>query len=201
MGDRLRRPSLWPAGRAARSNRSPTITAADLKDYVRRVFARDTLKIAIVGDIDRRAAGRLVDKVFGGLPAKGTLTAVAEMQPQGLGQKISIDLDVPQSVLTLGGARHRAQRPGLHAGLRGQPRARRRLVLVAALSRGARGARPRLFGVQHPDPARSHGAVHDRHRHPRRPHRSDARSARNPKSAPRRRTARPRRSSPRRSRS
>jgi zinc protease len=79
------------------------ITVADLKDYMRRVFARDTLKIAIVGDIDPAAAGRLIDKVFSGLPAKGTLVAVPEAKPQGLGQKISVDLDVPQSVLILGG--------------------------------------------------------------------------------------------------
>jgi zinc protease len=81
----------------------PTITAADLKDYMRRVFARDTLKIAIVGDIDAATAGKFIDKVFGSLPAKSDLSDVPVMLPQGLGQKISIDLDVPQSVLILGG--------------------------------------------------------------------------------------------------
>jgi zinc protease len=80
-----------------------SITAADIKDYTRRVLARDTLKIAIVGDIDAASAGKLIDKVFGGLPAKSNLAAVAVASPQGLGQKISIDLDVPQSVLMLGG--------------------------------------------------------------------------------------------------
>jgi zinc protease len=81
----------------------PTITVSDLKDYTRRVFARDTLKIAIVGNIDAAAAGKLIDKVFGGLPATGDLAAVPVVSPQGLGQKIWIDLDVPQSVLILGG--------------------------------------------------------------------------------------------------
>ncbi len=94
-----------PYGRPVRGTLEsvPSITAADLKAYVRRVFARDTLKIAIVGDIDPVAAGRLVDKVFGGLPAKSSLIPVSKMSPQGLGQKISIDLDVPQSVLLVGG--------------------------------------------------------------------------------------------------
>jgi zinc protease len=94
-----------PYGRPVRGTLEsiPTITAADLKDYMRRVFARDTLKIAIVGDIDAATAGRYIDKVFGGLPAKGDLAAVPVVRPQGLGQKISIDLDVPQSVLILGG--------------------------------------------------------------------------------------------------
>jgi len=61
----------------------PTITVADLRDYMRRVFARDTLKIAIVGDIDAAAAGKIVDKVFGGLPAKGNLATIPVVNPQG----------------------------------------------------------------------------------------------------------------------
>jgi zinc protease len=94
-----------PYGRPVRGTLEsiPTITAADFKDYMRRVFARDTLKIAIVGDIDAATAGKFIDKVFGGLPAKGDLAAIPVVRPQGLGQKISIDLDVPQSVLMLGG--------------------------------------------------------------------------------------------------
>jgi zinc protease len=94
-----------PYGRPVRGTLEsiPTITAADLKDYMRRVFARDTLKIAIVGDIDGATAGKFIDKVFGSLPATGDLAAVPAVSPQGLGQKISIDLDVPQSVLMLGG--------------------------------------------------------------------------------------------------
>jgi zinc protease len=82
----------------------PAITVEDLKNFVRKTFARDTLKIGIVGNIDAAAAGKLVDHVFGGLPAKGALSPVANASPQGLGQKIAIDLDVPQSVLMIGGA-------------------------------------------------------------------------------------------------
>jgi zinc protease len=94
-----------PYGRPVRGSIQsvPTINVSDLKDYMRRVFARDTLKIAIVGDIDAAAAGKLIDKAFGDLPAKGNLVAVPVVAPQGLGQKIAIDLDVPQSVLMLGG--------------------------------------------------------------------------------------------------
>ncbi len=94
-----------PYGRPVRGNLEsvPTITVADLKSYLHQVLARDSLKIAIVGDIDPAAAGRLVDKVFGGLPAKGGLATVPTVNPQGLGQKVSVDLDVPQSVLIMGG--------------------------------------------------------------------------------------------------
>ena len=82
----------------------PTITATDLRTFVRNVFARDNLKIAIVGNIDAAAAGALVDRVFGSLPARSNLSPVASASPQGLGQKIAISLDVPQSVLMIGGA-------------------------------------------------------------------------------------------------
>jgi len=82
----------------------PEITADDLRAFTRKVFARDNLKVAIVGNIDAAAAGALIDQVFGSLPATATLAPVASAVPRGLGQKIAINLDVPQSVLMLGGA-------------------------------------------------------------------------------------------------
>jgi zinc protease len=87
----------------------PRIAAADLRDYVRRVFARDELTISIVGDVDAKTAGELIDRAFGGLPAKGDLKPLANASPTGLGRRIVVNLDVPQAVVTFGGpglARH-----------------------------------------------------------------------------------------------
>ena len=87
----------------------PRITANDLHDYVRRAFARDGLNISIVGDIDAKTAGALIDRAFGGLPRKGDLKPVAATAPRGMGRLIVINLDVPQAVVTFGGqglARH-----------------------------------------------------------------------------------------------
>lgn len=81
----------------------PRITIADLKAYTRRVFARSQLKITVVGDIDAATAGVLIDKAFGGLPEQPDLTPVPAVSPQGLGKRIVVDLDVPQSVITFGG--------------------------------------------------------------------------------------------------
>jgi zinc protease len=81
----------------------PHITADDLRNYVRHIFARDTLKVAIVGDIDAATAGQLVDRTFGSLPAKSQRMPVPTANPQGLGRRIVIDLDVPQSSVTFGG--------------------------------------------------------------------------------------------------
>jgi zinc protease len=80
----------------------PTITVDDLRTYQRRVLARDNLKIAIVGDIDTATAKTMLDRVFGALPAKAELTPVESVVPQGVGQHISVDLDVPQTVIDFG---------------------------------------------------------------------------------------------------
>jgi zinc protease len=80
------------------------ISADDLRGYVKNVFARDTLKVGIVGNIDTATAAALVDKVFASLPAHATLRDVPFAQPKGLGRVVHVELDVPQSVVMLGGA-------------------------------------------------------------------------------------------------
>jgi zinc protease len=94
-----------PYGRPVRGTLDSvsTITAQDMRAYMKNVFARDTLKVGIVGNIDGAAAGALVDKVFGALPAKAALRKVALADPQGLGRVIAIDFDVQQSVVMMGG--------------------------------------------------------------------------------------------------
>lgn len=81
----------------------PTVTADDLRDYVRRVFARNELTLSIVGDVDAKAAGELIDRAFAKLPAKNDLRPVADAKPEGLGRRIVVNLDVPQAVVTFGG--------------------------------------------------------------------------------------------------
>src|SRR4029453_1011376 len=55
----------------------PKIDVPHMKDYVRRVIAKDTLRIAVVGDVDADTLGKLLDKTFGGLPAKASPTGTA----------------------------------------------------------------------------------------------------------------------------
>ena len=94
-----------PYGRETRGTLQsvPTITADDLRDYVRRVFARNELTVSIVGDVDAKTAGELIDRAFAKLPAKNDLKPVADVKPAGLGRRIVINLDVPQAVVTFGG--------------------------------------------------------------------------------------------------
>jgi zinc protease len=94
-----------PYGRESRGTLESMarITADDLHDYVRRVFARNELVVSIVGDIDAETAGRLIDRAFAGLPVKTDLKAVPVAKPSNLGRRIVIDVNVPQAVVTFGG--------------------------------------------------------------------------------------------------
>jgi len=80
----------------------PKIDVADLRDYTRRVLAKDTLKIAVVGDIDAASLSKLLDDTFGALPAKSDLTPVAEIKAAQPPQRFFIPLDVPQTVVAFG---------------------------------------------------------------------------------------------------
>ena len=94
-----------PYGRqtSGRLESVPKIDVADMKEYVRRVLAKDTLKIAVVGDVDPATLGKLLDQTFGGLPAKASLTPVADVEAAKPPQRAFIALDVPQTVVMFGG--------------------------------------------------------------------------------------------------
>jgi zinc protease len=81
----------------------PTITIDDLRNYVGRVVARDTLKIAVVGDITPDELSKLLDETFGGLPAKSHLTPVPDITAAQPARRYVVPLDVPQTVVAYGG--------------------------------------------------------------------------------------------------
>lgn len=78
------------------------LSADDLHAAHRRIFTRDTLQVAVVGDISAAELGPLLDKVFGGLPLSNDLKPLPQVTlAQGPKQKL-IDRDIPQSVITFG---------------------------------------------------------------------------------------------------
>jgi zinc protease len=77
-----------------------TITAEDLSAYHKAVFARDTLKVAVVGAIDAETLKRKLDELFGDLPEKSNLRPVTNVD-LNLGQEVRVDYDLPQTSLQL----------------------------------------------------------------------------------------------------
>lgn len=80
----------------------PTITVADMRDYVRRVLAKNTLKVAVVGDIDPVSLGKLLDKAFGGLPTNADLRPLPDIEAATPPKQVFVPLDVPQTVIAFG---------------------------------------------------------------------------------------------------
>lgn len=107
-----------PYGRQASGTLAsiPTIAAADLRSYAGHVLARDTLKIAVVGDIDAASLGVLLDQTFGGLPAKAELVAVPDVVAAKPPQRVFVALDVPQTTVTFGGPGIKRADPDFMAG-------------------------------------------------------------------------------------
>lgn len=78
------------------------ITREDLEGYRKRVFAKDTLKVAVVGDVDAVTLGKILDRVFGDLPEKADLAPVPFVEPKKGGSFEVVEMPVPQSVATFG---------------------------------------------------------------------------------------------------
>ncbi len=106
-------PFARPTGGTIQS--MPKIGVADLKGYVRRVIAKDTLKIAVVGNVDPQVLSKLLDRTFGSLPAKGESTPVPDVVAAKPPQRVFIPLDVPQTVVTFGGPGIRRSEPDFMA--------------------------------------------------------------------------------------
>lgn len=77
------------------------LTAEDLRALQERMFARDNLKIAVVGAIDAETLKPLIDRVFASLPEKADLQEIADVQPK-TGMTETVELNVPQTSIRVG---------------------------------------------------------------------------------------------------
>lgn len=77
-----------------------TITRDDLLAHHKAIFARDTLKVAVVGAIDAETVKRQLDRVFGDLPEKPQLKPVEKVDLK-LDQEVRVDYELPQTTLQL----------------------------------------------------------------------------------------------------
>jgi zinc protease len=74
----------------------------DLAAFHRRVLAKDNLRVVVVGDIDAATLGKMLDAVFGDLPAKATVAPVTKAEAAASEKLKIIDMNVPQSVVRFG---------------------------------------------------------------------------------------------------
>ena len=88
-----------------------SITRTDLLAFVKGQLARNNLYVGVVGDISPAELGRVLDQVFGGLPAKAKRPRVAKVPPKSGGAITVIRFPIPQSIVVFGhsgiGRRHK----------------------------------------------------------------------------------------------
>ena len=80
------------------------ITAADLHAQQRRLLARDGLRVVIVGDIGREQAALILDRIFGGLPAKADLMPLQAPRLQVLPAPVVVEKELPLATTAFGAA-------------------------------------------------------------------------------------------------
>jgi zinc protease len=78
------------------------LTRDDLVAVHRRMFARDGLIVAVVGDIDAATLAPLLDRVFGGLPERGERTPIPQVRLANAGARRIAELDSAQTVMQFG---------------------------------------------------------------------------------------------------
>jgi len=76
-----------------------SITRDDLVNFHRKNFARDRLTIGVVGSINAKDLGEMLDKVFGDLPANAELVPVPDAN-LALGTTTSLSFDMPQTSIS-----------------------------------------------------------------------------------------------------
>jgi zinc protease len=93
-----------PYGRPVRGTLAtlPTLSPASLRDLRASMFARDKLKISVVGAIDAATLSGHLDDVFGQLPEKSALAPVPHASFCGLGSRHVMTIDLPQSTIHFG---------------------------------------------------------------------------------------------------
>ena len=156
-----------PYGRPARGELASlgTITRDDLVAMRTRSLSRDRLVVAAVGAIDAQTFAKTLDAVFGPLPARGALDAIAPTTMTGVGDVHVEAIDIPQTDDSLCTTGLGPKGPRLRGGHGRQPHTRRRRVHGPPVSGSARKAGPRLFRVLAPPDVRTDGDGHGRHVH------------------------------------
>lgn len=87
-----------PYGRPSRGTEDTvaTLTSDDLKAQRAKIFAKDNLKIGVVGAISADELADVLDKVFSDLPETGDLVEIPDVEPV-TDQDVQVDFDSPQT--------------------------------------------------------------------------------------------------------
>ncbi|MGZ9097586.1 MAG: M16 family metallopeptidase [Micavibrio sp.] len=92
-----------------------SVTADDLRGFVKNHLARDNLRIAVTGDITRAELEVFLDKTFGALTAKSAPVTIADTTVQNAGQTALFKKDLPQTIIQMAQTGINRKDPDWHA--------------------------------------------------------------------------------------
>lgn len=92
------------------------INVADMRQFLKDRIGRDQLLITAAGDISPAELGELVDRTFGQLPAKAAPFAVPEVTAKAAGETITIERNIPQTIITMAKAGMERNDPDWYTG-------------------------------------------------------------------------------------
>lgn len=78
------------------------IVRADLTGQHAKLFARDVLKVVIVGDIDKAQAMAALDRIFGDLTERAKVELLAKVAPRAATAPVVIERDLPSATAAFG---------------------------------------------------------------------------------------------------
>lgn len=81
----------------------------------KRLLAKNSLKVSVVGDIEPQELANALDAIFGNLPDKAELTPVPEIKIQSAGKRIVVKETGPQSQIQFGQAAPKRRDPDFMA--------------------------------------------------------------------------------------
>ena len=77
-----------------------SITRNDIIAMNRKILARDTLTVGVVGAISETELAEALDQIFGSLPEQSGIEEINEVLPK-LGEEVSIEMQVPNSSISI----------------------------------------------------------------------------------------------------
>jgi zinc protease len=78
------------------------IVRDDLTGQHAKLFARDVLKVVIVGDIDKAAAAAALDSIFGDLPERAKVDLLAKVEPRAAAAPVVVERELPSATAAFG---------------------------------------------------------------------------------------------------
>jgi zinc protease len=77
------------------------IAVPDIRNFLATRLGRDHLLVTAAGDIDAATLGASLDRVFAKLPAKAAPFAVPDITAEGAGKTITVQRQIPQTIVTM----------------------------------------------------------------------------------------------------